>query len=70
MSSVPGMNNDNVSTRSSSPVLLWLVLVVSSVVNAGGPLMGLGLPVRMVAGGIAIGAIALLIAHYVRRRRA
>ncbi|WP_206791264.1 hypothetical protein [Amycolatopsis sp. MtRt-6] len=64
------MNNDNVSTRSSSPVLLWLVLVVSSVVNAGGPLMGLGLPVRMVAGGIAIGAIALLIAHYVRRRRA
>ncbi|HET6708522.1 hypothetical protein [Amycolatopsis sp.] len=64
------MNNDNVSTRSSSPVLLWLVLVVSSAVNAAGPLVGWGLPVRMVAGGIAIGAIALLIAHYVRRRRA
>ncbi len=64
------MNNDNVSTRSSSPVLLWLVLVVSAAVNAAGPLVGLGLPVRMVAGGVAIGAIALLITHYVRRRRA
>ncbi|WP_103340014.1 hypothetical protein [Amycolatopsis sp. CA-126428] len=63
------MNNDNVSTRSSSPVLLWLVLVVSATVNAAGPLVGLGMPVRMVAGGIAIGAIALLVGHYVRRRR-
>ncbi|MDX3192828.1 hypothetical protein PV458_30840 [Streptomyces sp. MN03-5084-2B] len=63
------MNNDNVSTRSSSPVLLWLVLVVSAAVNAAGPLVGLGLPVRMVAGGIAIGAIALLVTHHVRRRR-
>ncbi|MFB9689698.1 hypothetical protein [Amycolatopsis plumensis] len=64
------MNNDNVSTRSSSPVLLWLVLVVSAAVNAAGPLVGLGLPVRTVAGAVAIGAIALLITHYVRRRRA
>ncbi|MEV6447273.1 hypothetical protein [Amycolatopsis sp. NPDC051716] len=63
------MNNDNVSTRPSSPVLLWLVLVVSAAVNAAGPLVGFGLPVRMVAGGIAIAAIALLVVHYVRRRR-
>ncbi|KDN23996.1 hypothetical protein [Amycolatopsis rifamycinica] len=63
------MNNDNVSTRTSSPALLWLVLVVSAAVNAAGPLVGLGLPVRMVAGGVAIGAIALLITHHVRRRR-
>ncbi|WP_103347838.1 hypothetical protein [Amycolatopsis sp. CA-128772] len=64
------MNNDKVSTRTAGPVLLWLVLVVSGVVNAAGPLAGLGLAVRTVAGGIAIGAIALLIVHYVRRRRA
>ncbi|MFF1607306.1 hypothetical protein ACFVYA_05945 [Amycolatopsis sp. NPDC058278] len=64
------MNNDNVSTRTPSPVLLWLVLVISSAVNAAGPLAGLGLPVRTIAGGIAIGAIALLVTHYVRRRRA
>jgi hypothetical protein len=64
------MNNDNVSPRTSSPVLLWLVLVVSSAVNAAGPLAGFGLPVRMIAGGIAIGAIAGLVVHYVRRRRA
>jgi len=63
------MNNDNVSTRSSSPVLLWLVLVVSAAVNAAGPLVGWGLPVRTVAGGIAIVAIAVLITRYVRRRR-
>ncbi|MBE8521931.1 hypothetical protein ILP97_31355 [Amycolatopsis sp. H6(2020)] len=63
------MNNDTVSTRSSSPVLLWLVLVVSAAVNAAGPLVGLGLPVRMVAGGIAVAAIAMLITRYVRRRR-
>ncbi len=63
------MNNDNVSTRSSSPVLLWLVLVVSSAVNAAGPLVGFGLPVRVAAGVIAIGAIAMLVVHYVRRRR-
>jgi hypothetical protein len=63
------MNNDNVSTRSSSPVLLWLVLAVSTAVNAGGPLVDLDVTIRMVAGGIAIGAIALLITHYVRRRR-
>ena len=64
------MNNDNVSPRTSSPVLLWLVLVVSSAVNAAGPLAGLGLPVRMVAGCIAVVMIGLLITHYVRRRRA
>ncbi|WP_410572286.1 hypothetical protein [Amycolatopsis sp. cmx-4-61] len=64
------MNNDNVSTRSSSPVLLWLVLVVSGAVNAAGPLVGLGTPVRMVAGAVAVVAIGLLIAHYVRRRQA
>ncbi|WP_086844384.1 hypothetical protein [Amycolatopsis kentuckyensis] len=63
------MNNDNVSTRSSSPVLLWLVLVVSSAVNAAGPVLGWGLPVRTVAGGIAVVMIGLLITHYVRRRR-
>ncbi|ADJ43199.1 hypothetical protein AMES_1377 [Amycolatopsis mediterranei S699] len=63
------MNNDNVSTRPSSPVLLWLVLVVSSAVNAAGPLVGFGMPVRIVAGVIAIGAIAMLVVHYVRRRR-
>lgn len=63
------MNNDNVSTRTSNPVLLWLVLVVSSVVNAAGPLVGFGLPVRMVAGGIAVVTIVLLVVHYVRRRR-
>ena len=60
----------NTEIRTTSPVLLWLVLVVSSAVNAGGPLVGLGLPVRMVAGAIAIAAIAGLITHYVRRRRA
>ncbi|EOD66964.1 hypothetical protein [Amycolatopsis vancoresmycina] len=64
------MNNDNVSTRSSSPVLLWLVLVVSGAVNAAGPLVGLGLVPRMVAGAIAVVTIGLLITHYVRRRRA
>jgi hypothetical protein len=67
--SVHGMNNDNAVTRTSSPALIWLVLAVSAVVNAVGPLVGLGLPVRMVAGGIALGTIALLITHYVRRRR-
>lgn len=63
------MNNDNAVTRSSSPVLLWLVLAVSAVVNAGGPLLGVGLPIRMAAGGLAIVMIALLITHHVRRRR-
>lgn len=63
------MTNDNAPTRTSSPVLLWLVLAVSSAVNAGGPLVGLDFTIRMVAGGIAIAAIALLITHYVRRRR-
>ena len=61
---------NNTLTRTASPVLLWFVLVVSSAVNAAGPLVGLGLPVRMVAGGVAIAAIAGLITHYVRRRRA
>jgi hypothetical protein len=60
----------NTPTRTASPILLWFVLVVSSAVNAAGPLAGLGLTVRTVAGGIAIVMIALLITHYVRRRRA
>ncbi|MEV4056012.1 hypothetical protein AB0J55_32800 [Amycolatopsis sp. NPDC049688] len=64
------MNNDNVSTRTSSPALLWLVLVVSAVINAAGPLVGLGLVPRMVAGTIAVVMIALLITRHVRRRRA
>jgi hypothetical protein len=59
----------NTATRTASPVILWFVLVVSSAVNAAGPLMGLGLAARMVAGGVAIAAIAGLITHYVRRRR-
>ncbi|MEU4248207.1 hypothetical protein AB0F15_12405 [Amycolatopsis sp. NPDC026612] len=63
------MNNDNAPTRPSSPVLLWLVLVVSSAVNAAGPLVGLPLAARMAAGGIAVVMIALLIVHHVRRRR-
>ncbi|MET8999505.1 hypothetical protein [Amycolatopsis sp. NPDC004169] len=64
------MNDDKVSTRTASPILLWLVLVISGAVNAAGPLLGLGWPVRMVAGVIAIGAIAGLVVHYVRRRQA
>jgi hypothetical protein len=64
------MTNTEIATRTSTPVLLWLVLVVSSVVNAGGPLVGLDFTIRMVAGGIAIAAIAGLITHYVRRRKA
>jgi len=64
------MTNTEITTRTSTPVLLWLVLVVSSAVNAGGPLVGLDFPIRMVAGGIAIAAIAGLITHYVRRRKA
>jgi hypothetical protein len=64
------MTNNEIATRTSAPVLLWLVLVVSSVVNACGPLVGLDFPIRMVAGGIAIAAIAGLITHYVRRRKA
>ncbi|QKV75872.1 hypothetical protein [Amycolatopsis sp. Hca4] len=64
------MNNDEVSTRTAGPILLWLVLVISGAVNAAGPLLGLGLPVRMVAGVIAVAAIAGLVVHYVRRRQA
>jgi len=64
------MNNDTVSTRTSSPVLLWLVLVVSAAVNAAGPLVGLDLLPRTIAGGIAVVMIGLLITHYVRRRQA
>ncbi|MDS0139230.1 MULTISPECIES: hypothetical protein [unclassified Amycolatopsis] len=63
------MNNDNVSTRPSTPVLLWLVLVISATVNAGGLLVGLDLLPRTIAGGIAVAAIAGLVTHYVRRRR-
>ncbi|MBE1498228.1 hypothetical protein H4696_005328 [Amycolatopsis lexingtonensis] len=57
-------------TRTAAPVLLWLVLLVSGAANAAGPLIGLDFTVRMVAGGIAIVAIAGLITHYVRRRKA
>jgi hypothetical protein len=64
------MTNTEIATRTSTGALLWVVLVVSSVVNAGGPLVGLDSTVRMVAGGIAIAAIAGLITHYVRRRKA
>ncbi|WP_439377173.1 hypothetical protein [Amycolatopsis lexingtonensis] len=60
----------NETRTAAAPVLLWLVLLVSGAANAAGPLIGLGLPVRMVAGGIAIVAIAGLITHYVRRRKA
>ncbi|MEV7097233.1 hypothetical protein AB0M80_30695 [Amycolatopsis sp. NPDC051045] len=63
------MTETNVSTRTSTAVSLWLVLVVSSAVNAGGPLVGLDFTVRMIAGGVAIAAIAGLITHYVRRKR-
>lgn len=62
------MTNNTVSTRTATA--LWPVLIVSAAVNAGGPLLGLGLVPRMIAGGIAIAAIAGLVAHYVRRRRA
>jgi hypothetical protein len=64
------MTNDNAPTRTSSPVLLWLVLAVSTAVNAGGPLVDLDFTVRMVAGGIALVMIALLTTHYARRRSA
>ncbi|MEV6828283.1 hypothetical protein [Amycolatopsis sp. NPDC051102] len=63
------MNNDNVSTRTPSPVLLWVGLVLSGTVNAAGPLVGLGWVPRMVAGVIALAMIALLVVHHVRRRR-
>ena len=63
------MTETTVSTRTATPVLLWLVLLVSGVANAAGPLIGFGLPVRMVAGVIAIAAITGLITHHIRRRR-
>ncbi|MEU7789034.1 MULTISPECIES: hypothetical protein [unclassified Amycolatopsis] len=56
-------------TTTAAPILLWLVLLVSGAANAAGPLIGLDFTIRMVAGGIAIVAIAGLITYYVRRRR-
>ncbi|WP_370971112.1 hypothetical protein [Amycolatopsis sp. cg9] len=64
------MTNENAPARTAVPVLLWLVLLVSGITNAAGPLIGLDFTVRMVAGGIAVVAIAGLVTHYVRRRRA
>ena len=62
------MTNDIVSTRTATA--LWPVLIVSAAVNAGGTMFGLGPVPRMIAGVVAIAAIAGLVAHYVRRRRA
>ncbi|HEY3469480.1 MAG TPA: hypothetical protein VGL47_30425 [Amycolatopsis sp.] len=60
----------NAPTRtSSSPVLLWLVLVLGAGVNAAGSLTGLPDPIRITAGAIATIALVALIVHYVRRRR-
>ncbi|MFI5591779.1 hypothetical protein ACIA5G_42495 [Amycolatopsis sp. NPDC051758] len=64
------MTNTEIATRTSTAALLWVVLAVSSAVNAGGPLVGLDFTIRMVAGGVAIAAIAGLITFYVRRRKA
>ena len=63
------MENNIASARMTAP-LLWLVLVVSAAVNAGGPLVGLDLVFRMIAGAVALACTVLLITYYVRRRKA
>jgi hypothetical protein len=64
------MTNNSVSTRTPAAPLLWVVLIISAAVNAGGPLVGLGVVPRMIAGGIAIAAIAGLVIQHLRRRKA
>ncbi|AGM06810.1 hypothetical protein [Amycolatopsis keratiniphila] len=49
---------------------LWLVLLVSSAVNAIGQFAGLDWTVRTIAGAVAVVCIVLLIVRYVARRRA
>ncbi|MFJ7218782.1 hypothetical protein [Amycolatopsis sp. NPDC098790] len=63
------MTNTNAPTRTATPALLWVVLVISAAVNAGGSVTGLDFTLRMIAGGIALAATAGLITYYVRRRR-
>ncbi|WP_372669370.1 hypothetical protein [Amycolatopsis kentuckyensis] len=63
------MTNNTVSTRTATPVVLWVVLAISAAVNAGGSVTGLDFTLRMIAGGIALAATAGLITYYVRRRR-
>jgi hypothetical protein len=65
---VLAMENNIASARTTTP-LLWLVLIVSAAVNAGGPLVGLDLVFRMIAGAVALACTVLLITHYVRRRK-
>jgi hypothetical protein len=62
------MENNIAPARTTAP-LLWLVLVISSAVNAAGSLTGLDFTLRTIAGSIALVCAGLLIARYVRRRR-